>query len=131
MTEPSLRNGPFVDDPKRLDPSNGPAGIPKWLAGTRWRLFPTILFAIFGVLAIVSGGAGLLWKALVLFEADGWQFISEKPQMLIVSSLFLAWGILWVVAARASWRQRWWVAIGTGICGVVAYWIGLQMRLEP
>jgi hypothetical protein len=90
------------------------------------------MFGLFGVLGIIAGGFGLYMVAIILFEPDGWQFIFfEKPLFVIRSLLFLAWGILLVVAAWASWRQRWWIAIVTGICGVTTYIIGLQFRFEP
>jgi len=103
--------------------------------GTRWRLIPTILFSVLGAIAVAVGLAlaFLVIKAMVSIWPDPelrsiiFDDTSRLVHAMATPPLILIWGMSWLMAARASWLQRWRILVLTGLVGAAAATIAFNI----
>ncbi len=80
----------------------------------RWRLIPTLFLGIVGGIALIIGTVGLCVTIYRIFianlfaegtQASPFTFYPHKTSMILecVNSILL--GTLWILAARAFWKQ--------------------------
>jgi len=89
----------------------------------RWRVIPTALVYIYGGCALVCGFIGCTFSVFWLVAG---RFVF--PQRDVPPGLTLAVGVLaliaggiWIVAARAWWRKRYWRACAATALGFLPH----------
>lgn len=102
----------------------------------RWRLVPTILLSVFGVIGLLLGvgfgGMSAYYLAMIVGNNELRDFVlTEKPSALITlvfgPVICVCWGCSWLYSSRCFWSRRWRVASFMFILGTAA--LGVMMNL--